>query len=75
MLPPADLTVLLDIAPDVAASRKRQQRDAFEQDLALLGRVRASYLRQASGAIGWHVIDAARDRDEVTRDVLTRVNT
>ena len=69
MLPPADLTVLLDIAPEVAAARKQQHRDAFEQDLALLGRVRASYLRQASAAPGWHVVDAARDRDDVTRDV------
>ena len=73
VLPPADLTVLLDIAPDIAANRKQQQRDAFEQDLALLGRVRASYLRQASGAPAWRVIDAARDRDEVTADVLTLV--
>lgn len=70
VLPPPDRTLLLDIAPDVAARRKQRQRDAFEQDLALLGRVRASYLRQAAATAGWHVIDAARDRDEVTRDVL-----
>jgi len=73
VLPPADMTLLLDIAPEVAASRKQQHRDAFEQDLALLGRVRASYLRQASAASGWHVVDAARDRDDVTRDVMTLV--
>jgi dTMP kinase len=73
VLPPADMTVLLDIAPDVAAARKQQHRDAFEQDLALLGRVRASYLRQAASAPGWHVVDAARDRDVVTKDVLSTV--
>ena len=73
VLPPADLTVLLDIAPDVAAARKQQHRDAFEQDLALLGRVRASYLRQASAAPRWYVVDAARDRDDVTRDVIDHV--
>jgi len=73
VLPPADMTLLLDIAPEVAASRKQQHRDAFEQDLALLGRVRASYLRQASAASGWHVVDAARDRDDVTRDVMPLV--
>ncbi|AMY12226.1 Thymidylate kinase [Luteitalea pratensis] len=73
VLPPADLTVLLDIAPEVAAARKQQQRDAFEQDLALLGRVRASYIRQASAAPGWYVVDAARDRDDVTRDVIDLV--
>lgn len=70
VLPPADMTVLLDIAPEVAAQRKQQHRDAFEQDLGLLGRVRASYLRQAASASGWHIVDAARDRDDVTADVL-----
>jgi dTMP kinase len=73
VLPRADTTVLLDIAPDVAAARKQQHRDAFEQDLALLGRVRASYLRQASSVPAWHVVDAARDRDVVTKDVLSTV--
>jgi dTMP kinase len=70
VLPPADMTMLLDLAPEVAAQRKQQHRDAFEQDLDLLGRVRASYLRQAASAPGWQVVDAARDRDAVTIDVL-----
>lgn len=74
VLPPADVTVLLDIAPEVASQRKLQHRDAFEQDLALLARVRASYLRQASTSAGWHVVDAARDRDDVTRDVVGLVS-
>ena len=73
VLPPPDITVLLDIAPEVAARRKQQGRDAFERDLGLLARVRASYLRQATAAPGWVVLDAARDRDEVSRDVLTIV--
>jgi dTMP kinase len=74
VLPPADATVLLDLDPAVAARRKQQHRDAFEQDLGLLGRVRASYLRQAASSDGWHVVDAARDRDEVTRDVVGLVD-
>jgi dTMP kinase len=69
VLPPADMTVLLDIAPEVAARRKQQGRDAFEQDLGLLARVRASYLRQAGTTPGWHIVDAACDRDEVTAAV------
>jgi dTMP kinase len=68
----ADMTVLLDIAPEVAANRKQQHRDAFEQDLGLLARVRASYLRQAGATPGWHVVDAARDRDDVT-DAVRRI--
>lgn len=75
VLPPADMTVLLDIAPEVAAARKQQHRDAFEQDLGLLGRVRASYLRQAAAGSGWHVVDAARDRDVITRDVTALITT
>lgn len=73
VLPQPDVTLLLDLAPEVAAQRKQEQRDAFEQDLGLLARVHASYLRQAARAPGWHVVDAARDRDDVTRDVLARV--
>ena len=69
------LAVLLDIAPEIAAARKQQHRDAFEQDLGLLGRVRASYLRQAKAAAGWHVVDAARDRDVITGDVTALITT
>jgi dTMP kinase len=51
-LPPADVTFLLDIAPETAAARKAVGRDRYERDLALLGRVRASYARQARQG-GW----------------------
>jgi len=73
VLPRPDLTILLDLAPSVSARRKQQGRDAFEQDLNLLARVRASYQRQAASSTGWQVVDADRDRDEVTRDVLRLV--
>ena len=46
-LPPPDLTILLDIAPETAAGRKTANRDKYERDLALLSRVRESYRRQA----------------------------
>ncbi len=72
VLPVPDLTVLLDISTEVAAARKVSHRDRFEQDLALLGRVRASYLRQATAG-GWTVVDAARPREEVAGDVLRAV--
>src|SRR5260221_4703114 len=47
-LPPAALTIMLDIAPETAAKRKSADRDRYERDLALLGRVRNSYRRQAA---------------------------
>src|SRR6188474_277360 len=66
-LPQPDITFLLDIAPDVSARRKTADRDKYERDLALLGRVRESYARQAKG--GWTRLDANRDREEVAADV------
>ncbi len=49
-LPPPALTVMIDIAPATAVARKQSNRDRFEQDLAMLERVRVSYRRQAAGA-------------------------
>lgn len=71
-LPQPDLTVFLDIPPDVSARRKRDGRDRYEQDLALLARVRDSYVRQATGA-GWVRIDADRDRQAVADEVWAAV--
>ena len=71
-LPQPDLTVLLDIEPQVSASRKTADRDKYERDLALLGRVRESYLRQASSP-RWLRLDAGRDRDVVAAEVFSAV--
>ena len=72
-LPQPDLTILLDIAPDVSAARKTQDRDRYERDLAMLGRVRQSYQRQAAESQSWLVLDANRDRNEVAADVAAAV--
>ena len=66
-LPQPDITFLLDINPDVSARRKTADRDKYERDLALLGRVRASYVRQAQAA--WTTLDANREREVVAEDV------
>ena len=71
-LPQPALTVLLDIAPDVAAARKRQNRDKFEQDLAMLGRVRKSYLRQAREH-DWIVVDADNHVEVVGLHIVTQI--
>ena len=67
-LPAPDLTLLLDIAPETAAARKQTGRDRYERDLALLGRVRESYYRQANQP-GWVLIDAELSRDQVSAEV------
>jgi dTMP kinase len=63
-LPPATLTVLLDIAPETAVKRKATGRDRYERDLALLGRVRDSYRRQAAQS-DWVLINAEGSKDDV----------
>jgi dTMP kinase len=67
-LPQPDLTFLLDINPEVSARRKTADRDKYERDLALLGRVRGSYLRQAA-AREWSTLEANRERAQLAADV------
>ena len=71
-LTPADLTILLDIAPETAAGRKTTNRDKYERDLALLSRVRESYRRQAQGP-RWLRLDGERPKDDVAADVIAAV--
>ena len=66
-LPQPDLTFLLDIPPEVSARRKTEDRDKYERDLSLLGRVRESYLRQAQS--GWVRLDATRAPEVIAADV------
>jgi dTMP kinase len=80
-LPQPDLTILLDIPPEVSAKRKTADRDRYERDLALLGRVRDSYLRQAQAPVGqalsglpWMQVNADRDRQYVAEAVFAAVS-
>src|SRR6059036_1604212 len=72
LLPPAALTIMLDIAPKTAVQRKAVDRDRYERDLALQERVRESYRRQATAG-GWVVINGERSKDQVAADVFTAV--
>jgi dTMP kinase len=71
-LPQPSLTLLLDIPPEASLARKQLARDRYERDLALLARVRESYVRQATQP-GWQRLDGARDKDTVTQDVEAAV--
>jgi dTMP kinase len=71
-LPTPHVTFLLDMSPDASATRKTLDRDKFERDLALLTRVRQSYLHQAA-APGWSCLDATRDRAAIAADVFAAV--
>jgi len=72
-LPPPALTILLDIAPETAARRKSVDRDRYERDLALLGRVRESYHRQASAGANWVVVDGEQSKDAIAAEVFSVV--
>jgi dTMP kinase len=72
LLPQPSLTLFMDMTPEVSLTRKKADRDKFERDMPLLGRVRASYQRQSS-APDWVTIDAEGDRDSVSADVLSAV--
>lgn len=72
-LPPADMTILLDIDPAVAVRRKATGRDRYERDLELLARVRASYHRQAAAG-AWLQLDGSRDRDAIAEEIFTAVS-
>jgi len=71
-LPRPDLTVLLDISPDVSKTRKQAGRDKYERDIALLSRVRDSYHRQAASST-WLRLDGERTKDAVAQDVIAAV--
>jgi dTMP kinase len=71
-LPPADLTIYVDIAPETAVKRKAHDRDRYERDLALLARVRESYRRQSEQA-NWVRIDGERTKDQIADDVFAAV--
>ncbi len=73
-LPRADVTILLDIAPDTAVRRKAAGRDRYESDLALLSRVRDSYQRQAAAG-EWLVVDGEQSPAQVTAVVLNALAT
>lgn len=72
-LPPPALTILLDIAPETAVRRKSVDRDRYERDLALLGRVRETYQILADDP-AWIRIDGERPKDVIAADVFTAVS-
>ena len=73
LLPVADLTIFIDIAPETAATRKAHDRDRYERDLALLSRVRESYRRQAQQP-GWAMIDGERTKEAIADEVFALVS-
>ena len=72
-MPKAELTILLDIAPELAVERKANGRDRYERDLELLARVRQSYLRQAE-QVDWALVNGDREQSEVADEIMAIVS-
>ena len=72
-LPAPDLTILLDIPPELAATRKAVGLDRYERDVALLTRVRTCYLRQAEQE-GWIRVDGSRTKSEVAAEITAALD-
>jgi len=69
-----DLTILLDLPPLAAMMRKSRGIDATnrfdDEAVAFHERVREAYISLAAAEpTRWHIVDAARDEDEVWQDV------
>jgi len=73
-LPPAALTIFLDINPETAVQRKAAGRDRYERDLAMQKRVRESYRRLAA-ANNWVVVDGEGPKEAIAADVFSAVTT
>lgn len=72
-LPPAGLTILLDIAPETAVGRKSVDRDRYERDLALQARVRSTYHLLAAEP-SWLRLDGEQSKDLIAEAVFKAVS-
>jgi dTMP kinase len=70
-LPRPSLTIMLDIAPQTAVTRKSTDRDRYERDLSLQARVRENYRRIATRE-NWLLLDGERGRDVIADEVFTQ---
>lgn len=67
-LPPLDLTIVIDISPNVSFKRKECDRDVHEQDFKYLSRVRECFIELANRN-QWIIIDGDRTVSEVHNSI------
>ena len=71
-LPRPSVTIMLDIAPETAVTRKSMDRDRYERDLSLQIRVRESYRRLAAED-AWLLLDGDRPKADIAAEVFTNL--
>lgn len=75
-MPKEDITVLLDIAPEITQSRVVKNNfdaDIFEKDNEFLNQTRTNYLNLAK-EYGWTVIRSHKSKEEVFNSILGAVD-
>ncbi len=66
-----DLTIIMDIDPEISLKRKTSPRERFER-AAFLSSVRARFLERAA-RMGYDVVDASKPLDEVHNTIVKAV--
>jgi len=71
-LPAPDLTLFLDLSPEMAAARAGYGEERYEKE-ALQARVRTMFRDLAIETRGWVTIDATQDREVVAQEIFKHV--
>jgi len=66
-LPKADLVLVLDVAPEVAAKRGKD-KDVYEKDVEFQRRTRSLYL-ELGERLGWRIVNGEKSPTEVAEEV------
>ena len=68
-LPKADLVIVLDVSQKESFSRKKSNRDKFENDTMFLQKISKTY-RVLAKKFGWHIINASQPKESVHNDIM-----
>lgn len=68
-LPKADLVIVLDVSQKESFSRKKSNRDKFENDIIFLQKISKTY-RVLAKKFGWHIINASQPKESVHNDIM-----
>lgn len=66
--PEPDLTILIDVPPELSMKRMNKRPDEFERDLVLQKKVRGRYL-QLAGERGIKVVDGSPEPEKVQEEI------
>lgn len=67
-LPPSDLTILIDIPPEVSFRRKESNRDVHEKDMDYLSRVRTCFIELAK-KYNWAIVNGDQSVEKVHESI------